>query len=100
MRENMKQEFPSITLVTPSFNQGQFLEEAILSIIGQGYPSLEYFVVDGGSTDGSIDVIRKYADRITWWVSEKDGGQSAGLIKGALSDNSTERPFYAAFFTC
>jgi glycosyltransferase involved in cell wall biosynthesis len=82
MRENMKQEFPGITLVTPSFNQGQFLEEAILSIIGQGYPSLEYFVVDGGSTDGSIDVIRKYADRITWWVSEKDGGQSAGLIKG------------------
>ena len=78
----MKHQYPTITIVTPSFNQGRFLEEAIVSIISQGYPSLEYFVVDGGSTDGSADIVRKYANRISWWVSENDAGQSDALIKG------------------
>lgn len=73
---------PLITLVTPSFNQGDFLEETIQSIVSQGYANLEYFVVDGGSTDDSVRIIQKYADRITWWVSEKDRGQTDALIKG------------------
>ncbi len=75
-------QYPAITLVTPSFNQGSFLEETIRSIVSQGYPNLEYFVVDGGSTDNSVDIIRKYSSDITWWVSEKDRGQTDALIKG------------------
>jgi len=74
--------WPRITIVTPSFNQGQFLEEAIRSILLQGYPNLEYFVLDGGSRDASVDIIRKYAAWITFWVSEPDGGQSAAINRG------------------
>lgn len=74
--------YPRITIITPSFNQGQYLEETIQSVIGQGYPNLEYFVVDGGSTDNSADIIRKYASSITWWVSEKDKGQTDAINKG------------------
>lgn len=75
-------DYPRITIVTPSFNQGAFLEETITSIIGQKYPNLEYFIVDGGSTDNSIEIIKKYERFIDWWVSEPDRGQSHAINKG------------------
>jgi glycosyltransferase involved in cell wall biosynthesis len=77
-----KMNFPKISIVVPSYNQGQFLEETILSIIYQEYPNLELFVVDGGSSDNSIDIIKKYEQHISWWVSEKDKGQSDAINKG------------------
>jgi glycosyltransferase involved in cell wall biosynthesis len=74
--------WPRITIITPSFNQGDFLEDTILSILNQNYPNLEYFIVDGGSTDNSLEIIRKYEDKIDWWVSEPDRGQSHAINKG------------------
>lgn len=73
---------PLISIVTPSFNQGRFLEETLLSVLGSPYPHLEYVVVDGGSTDNSVEILRHYHDRLTWWVSEPDGGQYAAINKG------------------
>lgn len=58
--------FPKISIVTPSFNQGQYLEQTILSLISQGYPNLEYIVIDGGSTDNSVEIIKKYEDKLTY----------------------------------
>ncbi len=72
----------SISIVVPSFNQGQYLEDTITSILNQNYPNLELFVVDGGSNDNSVDIIKKYARQIKWWVSEKDKGQSDAINKG------------------
>jgi Glycosyl transferase family 2 len=74
--------WPRITIVTPSFNQGQFIEETIRSILLQGYPDIEYFVIDGGSTDNTVDIIRKYSSWIDTWVSEPDRGQSAAINRG------------------
>jgi len=75
-------QFPRVSLVIPSYNQGAFLETAIKSMLDQHYPDLELIVIDGGSSDHSVEIIRKYADRIKYWVSEKDRGQSEAINKG------------------
>ncbi len=75
-------QLPIISIVTPSFNQGQYLEETILSVLNQDYPALEFFIIDGGSTDGSVEIIKKYAHRLTYWESKPDRGQSHGINKG------------------
>jgi glycosyltransferase involved in cell wall biosynthesis len=73
---------PIITIITPSYNQGDFLEETIRSVLFQNYPRLQYIIIDGGSTDCSRDVIGRYSNKLDYWVSEKDKGQSDALKKG------------------
>ena len=73
---------PKISIVTPSYNQGQYLEDTILSVLGQGYPNLEYLIYDAASSDNSVTIIKKYESQLSYWVSKKDKGQAAAINNG------------------
>ena len=79
---SFEKNLPKISIVTPSYNQGSFIEETIRSVLLQGYPNLEYIIIDGGSSDNTVEIIRKYEPWLTYWISESDKGQSHAINKG------------------
>lgn len=79
---NEEKIWPKISIVMPSFNHSQYIEKSILSVLNQGYPNLEFIIIDGGSIDGTVEIIKKYSKYIHYWISEKDYGQSDALNKG------------------
>lgn len=81
---NKDPSWPEMTIVTPSYNQAVFLERTILSVLNQNYPNFKYIIIDGGSDDGSVEIIKKYKKYLTFWISEKDKGQSDAINKGFL----------------
>ena len=78
---------PKISIVTPTFNQGQYIEQTIQSVLNQQYPNLEYIIIDGASTDGTVDIIKKYETKLHYWVSEPDKGIYDAMNKGARLAN-------------
>lgn len=78
----MSRDLPKISIITPSLNQGKFIERTILSVFAQNYRNLEYIIIDGGSEDNSVEIIRNYADRLAYWCSELDNGQAHAINKG------------------
>lgn len=80
----MENLLPKISIITPSYNQGEFLERTINSVLSQNYENLEYIIIDGGSTDNTIDILTKYSDELSYWVSEPDQGQVSAINKGLL----------------
>lgn len=78
----MNEPLPRVSIITPSYNQAEFLESTIRSVVDQDYPDLEYLIIDGGSSDGSVEIIRRHEDQVAFWVSEPDAGQTDALNKG------------------